>query len=51
MKGKAQIKTALVVSVIATAILLGVDRLWGNHISEQVGFALLIGFSYAALRK
>lgn len=51
MKGKAQIKTGIVVSVIATAALLFVRHLFGYEVSEQIGFGVLIGLSYAALRK
>ncbi|WP_157729438.1 hypothetical protein [Tumebacillus algifaecis] len=51
MKSKQKVGLGLLVSGIATITLLILLNLFGSHVSDTVGFGVLIGFSYAALYK
>ncbi|MGB8953943.1 MAG: hypothetical protein WCC10_01095 [Tumebacillaceae bacterium] len=51
MKSTRQIKIGFLASALATAFLLGVHYLFGQWMSDIVGFGLLVGFSYATLCK
>ena len=51
MKCMRQIKIGFLASALATAFLLGVHYLFGQWMSDIVGFGLLVGFSYATLCK
>lgn len=51
MNSTRQIKIGFLASALATAFLLGIHYLFGQWMSDIVGFGLLVGFSYASLSK